>query len=206
MLPNRNAEKSCEQCSLPFQPTRRTQRFCSRRCGVHSRVQRLREAQERGEPVPRKHVWRSGRACGLEGCDRPEHASRLCSAHYWRLKKHGDVFAHIPVRHRQPNGTVQTTVYGYQHVYRPAHPNANSTGMIFVHRLIMSEHLGRALLPTETVHHRNGDKLDNRVENLELRIGAHGMHQSVDDRIADAVRILKEYAPHLLAAAERYRA
>ena len=57
---------------------------------------------------------------------------------------------------------------GYLYVRRPGHPGANTYGLIPQHRLIMEEHLGRFLLPNEIVHHKNGVRDDNRLENLEV--------------------------------------
>jgi hypothetical protein len=95
---------------------------------------------------------------------------------------------------------------GYNRVALPKdHPfrcMCDSSGCVAVHRLVMAEALGRPLRPAplETVHHKNGHRYDNRLANLELRIGDHGPGQVVEDRVADALRILRLYAPEFLAA------
>lgn len=61
---------------------------------------------------------------------------------------------------------------GYRMVSLPkTHPfrdMADRWGKIREHRLIMAQHLGRFLEPWEVVHHKNRDRQDNRIENLEL--------------------------------------
>lgn len=62
----------------------------------------------------------------------------------------------------------RTIKCGYVCLHKPEHPFCNSNGYIKEHRLIMEEHLGRTLNREEHIHHRNNNKLDNRLSNLQL--------------------------------------
>lgn len=61
------------------------------------------------------------------------------------------------------------------------------------HRLVMEKMIGRKLLPEETVHHKNGQRADNREANLELWSSRNPKGQRVEDKIHWALELLKDY-------------
>lgn len=133
--------------------------------------------------------------CVVEGCHRK---GEIRPGHYGRCQRcYKDALARGE-RVLAPKGTGSVNRHGYRRIQRPGHPNAWKGGGIFEHVWVMSEHLGRPLLPGENVHHRNGVKDDNRIENLELWSSSQPAGQRVEDKVTWAVELLRRYAPELL--------
>lgn len=101
----------------------------------------------------------AGRLCSFTGCGRPLKVAGLCRGHY-RQRQLGRELQPIP--HRRAPGEGSINRLGYREI--TVAPNVRR----LEHRAVMEAILGRELAPHEHVHHRNGDRLDNRPENLEL--------------------------------------
>ena len=61
----------------------------------------------------------------------------------------------------------QKSIYGYIQLFKPKHPTAQKNGYVMEHRMVAYDSKLLTDLSME-VHHRNGDKTDNRIENLEV--------------------------------------
>ena len=91
-------------------------------------------------------------------------------------------------------GGKSRTKAGYVMRRAEGHPRAaGSSSYVFEHILVMEEHLGRYLVDGETVHHRNGVKDDNRLENLELWCRPQPSGVRAADALAWAREIIARY-------------
>lgn len=138
-----------------------------------------------------KHKPKKKKKCSIDGCDKDAWCRTWCSSHYHRMTRYGN-----PHENRQPGRAI--TESGYVRVWMPEHPFAQSGSYVPEHRLVMEESLGRYLAEGETIHHKNGIRHDNRLENLELWATRHARGQRVSDLVAYAKELLEEYEPEAL--------
>lgn len=116
---------------------------------------------------------------------------RYVNHHAWRGRQHTeetlrkmsqvqqDTSLRGAASHRWKGGRALSSGYVVLNV-GVEHPMADAYGRVREHRLVMAEAIGRYLRSEEVVHHRNGVRDDNRLENLELfeTTAAHAAHHA----------------------------
>ena len=128
--------------------------------------------------------------CQIEDCEKPHCSRGMCQMHYRRNKLHGN-----PNTILNDGKTNDRDGYVFIRVIKG---DGNKGKYKYEHRVVMEQIIGRELLSTETVHHKNGDRKDNRPENLELWSKSQPPGQRIEDKVKYALEILELYAPEYL--------
>lgn len=157
--------------------------YCSMQC---SAIGRRKDADEKHKTECKncgKEFYRTRR----NGSGTIYREQQLCSKqckNEWTSKLHRE-------RHGLP--TITRRLKRRYVVLRIPAQNGIPVHEILEHRYVMEQTIGRKLASEETVHHVNGDRFDNRIENLELFSSRHGPGQRVTDKVQFAIEILTLY-------------
>lgn len=178
-------ETTCGVCGKPFRAFwqynhGKFAEYCSKDCrGIARRKRETRTCLSCGKEfeVHLCHTKEFGKGRSNRG-EAGHFCSKACGYNYSRVTV----------------GLKKIDAQGYVLVQMPEHPtvvvrkanNKNSRNCyVREHRIVMEQVLGRYLEPYENVHHKNGDKTDNRPENLELWHKAQPAGQRNSDLLAE---------------------
>jgi hypothetical protein len=147
------------RCGKEFKPKFAHSKFCSESCYKYEKAKR--HYHKRNFDlicVECKITFKGGRSdllCCSKECIKTSTSKKLTK------------FKDIPACLEDASRKLDKRL-GYVRVYVPMHPEANTWGYVYEHRVVAEQIIGRRLEKDEIVHHKNGKRWDNRSENLEV--------------------------------------
>ena len=159
-------------------------------CGKH--YERWRKYGAVGDDVVH-HAWgqqKVVRQCTVPECENKVLALGYCARHYYRWRKYGTV-DDSALHHRWGVGKFD------KHGYRLIRQNNKTRPE---HHIVMEDMIGRPLHKWESVHHKNGVRADNSIDNLELWATSHRSGQRVEDLARWVVENYRDLVESLLKA------
>ena len=168
--------KICETCSHQYSASK-NQKYCSIKCSRKNPNNQTRNRKYRLETY-------------YKDVDKSREYMRDWAKKNLRKKKG------LPLDHPRMTklaGEGYVSKKGYKYIGIKSHPLANRYGRVSEHQLVMYNHLGRMLYKHENIHHKNGIRDDNRIENLELWSKSQPSGQRVEDKIKWCREFLKQY-------------
>lgn len=185
------APRLCRSCGAEFVPNSNRQYLCHPTCGKDVCAR-----EECGEPLSRNAERFCSRECYWVAKTMAPLACRACGGQIPRRRSRKAVYCSDACRdatasqvRQRACGETLIDANGYMRV-------RTSDGWPLQHRAVFAAAIGRALREDEHVHHKNGIKTDNRLENLELCLvgsSAHPPGQRVADLVAWAREIIERY-------------
>lgn len=173
-------QRRCLACGNEVTNPIKAVRYCSKSCA------RKHAPRKRSGPTPTVRIAKTCPNCLIEFITRWEHQECCCRscARALRAKRFGP---------GNWKGGVNRLNTGYLKELAKGHPAADKAGYVMQHRLVLEKSLGRYLGRDEHVHHKNGIRDDNRIENLELWSGRKDpLGQRTIDLAADMLNKLTE--------------